>query len=123
MGQKQAKNLQDQLKINPSDWSQPTYDSTQDVWLTTHTRTNLDAQQQTITNDPNQNLEYEMEIYHYRKQQDNALVKVYGAEHMSPKDKPLCGNTDNIKVITERIPRRYNELPVLSFPEGVYCLS
>mgnify|MGYP006897121620 CR=1 FL=1 len=34
-----------------------------------------------------------MEIYQYRKTQENALVAVYGAEHLNQKGKPLCGNT------------------------------
>lgn len=57
-----------------------------------------------------------MEIYYYRKLQENALVTVYGAGHVKNSEAPLCGNTETMKVLYERIPRRLFELPQLILP-------
>ena len=51
------------------------------------------------------------------------MVSVYAVENMRD-DKPnLCGNRDCLKVLTESIPIRANDINNLSFKEGLYMLS
>jgi hypothetical protein len=57
-----------------------------------------------------------MQIYQYRKDQDNALVKAYAVKDENSKVGTICGNNKMLKVITERIPWRLGQLPQLSFP-------
>ena len=64
-----------------------------------------------------------MEIYNYRKNQNNALVSCYGVEAVKAKTTTMCGNQQNLKVLTERIPKRWPTLPQITFPETVYALS
>ena len=69
------------------------------MWVVSNTRSNIEGEQVTVQIDGTQNVEYEMEIYYYRKVQESAIVGVYGAEYIDNKDKPLCGNMDNIRVL------------------------
>jgi hypothetical protein len=45
-------------------------------------------------------VEHEMEIYYYRREQECALVRIYGVDQIKKKDAPLCGVGEQIKVIT-----------------------
>lgn len=63
-----------------------------------------------------------MEIYSYRKNQPS-IVRCLGAESLQAKNKTMCGNEQTLKVLTERIPKRWSELPQLTFPETLYGLN
>ena len=45
----------------------------------TNNRTNIEAEQLLVVVEGMQTVDHEMDIYYYRKEQDSALVKVYGA--------------------------------------------
>ena len=69
-----------------------------------------------IALDPKKTFDEEMKIYNYRKNQNNALVSCYGVEALKAKSTTMCGNEQNLKVLTERIPYRWPTLPKLSQP-------
>ena len=48
--------------------------------------------------------------------QQNALVTVYAAEPIADSQAPLCSNSEGIKVVYERIPRRLGDVGRLAFP-------
>jgi hypothetical protein len=73
--------------------------------------------------DPLRQLPNELEIYAFRKSQEDALVAVFAVEELKASQATMCGNQQNVKVIYESIPRRYCDLPQLTFPETVYALS
>lgn len=72
--------------------------------------------------DPRHDMDKEMDIYSYRKNRP-PLVRCLGAESMKAKSKTMCGNEQTVKVLTERIPKRWSELPQLTFPETLYALG
>ena len=45
-----------------------------------------------INLDPKRTVDDEMEIYNYRKNQNNALVSCYGVEGLKAKHTTMCGN-------------------------------
>jgi hypothetical protein len=76
-----------------------------------------------MTSDPLYSIEDELDIYNYRKSQEKALVEVYSAEYLKSTQATMCGNQQNIKVIYERLPLRFKDLPLLTVPQAIYVLS
>lgn len=72
--------------------------------------------------DPTKTPEKELEVYYYRRTVDAPLVKCYGAEPIKSTGGGLCGVNNTMKVITERIIKRWGELPQLTFSEILYAL-
>jgi hypothetical protein len=58
--------------------------------------------------DPRHEEGKEKKIYSYRKNTSLPLVKCLGAEFAKSENKTMCGNQQNVKVLTERIPRNLN---------------
>jgi hypothetical protein len=73
--------------------------------------------------DPRRNIDKEYEIYNYRRTQENALVTVFAVQNQKNSESSICGNTQVLRVVIERIPLRYKDLPQLPFREVLYALS
>lgn len=82
-----------------------------------------EAELHQIVLDPRYDTDREAEIYNYRQKINNSLVKCFGYESNIGKKTTLCGNEQNCRVLTERIPKRWNQIPQITFPESVYALS
>lgn len=76
-----------------------------------------------IPSDPLNTIPEELNKYFYRKNQNDALVKVYAAQFMKSSEATMCGNHRNIKVITEHIPYRLEQFTLLTLPESLYVIS
>lgn len=50
--------------------------------------------------DPKRSIENELDIYTYRREQDNALVTIYAAENLKANKSSMCGNEQSYKVIS-----------------------
>lgn len=50
-------------------------------------------------------------------------MKVLAAEFEKSERKTLCGNQQNVKVMTERIPWRLDDIKNLTHSESLYILS
>lgn len=85
--------------------------------------TDREGQVHKLCMDPRRNLEKELEVYNYRRTQQNALVAVYAVHSLGDSQRQLCGNEQTYKVVTERIPRRLSDLPVVPQREALYLLS
>ena len=72
---------------------------------------------------PKTPLDEELDTYHYRKHQNDALVACYGVQQTKDKSAGMCSNDKHAKVLTERMPRRWWELPQLTADETNYALG
>lgn len=83
----------------------------------------VEAEVVAIVVEPQRNLEKELEIYEYRRKQEDALVSVFAVQNSKNNDSSFCGNTQMLKVVVERIVSRLKDLPQLPLPASLYVLS
>jgi len=61
-----------------------------------------------VNYDPRNKLEEELEVYFFRRHFNAPIVKCYGAEPINNDSIGFCGVQNTLKVITERIVKRWS---------------
>ena len=83
--------------------------------------TGLVAEQYIVPADTRISLSRTLEIYEYRRKQNENLVQVLQVEREPPTY--ICQGEDYLRVKTERIPTRLSDIKCISQEEGLYVLQ